>query len=77
VTNTEKLNIYIQASGLKKSYIAMKLGINPATLARKINSVQEFRAREITALCELLDIKTLAEKEAIFFASEVAKTATK
>lgn len=68
MTNTAKLNDRIQQSGLKKSYIAKMLGIADATLARKINNAQDFKASEINALCELLGINSLEEKEAIFFA---------
>lgn len=68
MTNTAKLNDRIQASGLKKSYIAKVLGVADSTLARKINNAQDFRASEIDALCKLLGIDSLEEKEAIFFA---------
>lgn len=69
MTNTEKLNDRIRASGLKKNYIALVLNIAESTLARKINNAQDFRASEINKLCELLGIETLEEKEAIFFAA--------
>lgn len=68
MTNTAKLNDRIQQSGLKKSYIAKVLGVADSTLARKINNAQDFRASEIDALCKLLGIDDLEEKEAIFFA---------
>ena len=69
MTDTVKLNERIQASGLKKYYIASALGVAESTLSRKINNAQEFLASEINALCALLGINTLEEKEAIFFAS--------
>lgn len=69
MTDTAKLNDRIQASGLKKGYIAKVLGVADATLARKINNAQDFKASEINTLCDLLGIDTLEEKEAIFFAS--------
>lgn len=68
MTNTEKLNDRIKASGLKKSYIAKTLGIVDATLSRKINNAQDFKAGEIGKLCKLLGIDTLEEKDDIFFA---------
>lgn len=74
--NTAKLNDRIKASGLKKCYIAKTLGIVDATLSRKINNAQDFKSAEITALCKLLGIETLEEKEEIFFSEEVAETAT-
>ena len=69
MTDTVKLNARIQASGLKKNYIAKVLGVVESTLARKINNSQDFKASEIDALCTLLGIESLEEKEAIFFAS--------
>ena len=69
MTNTVKLNDYIQKSGLKKSHIAKVLGLADSTLARKINNAQDFKASEINVLCELLGINSLEEKEAIFFAA--------
>ena len=70
MTNTELLERAIAASGYKKSYIAKVIGIGPETLGRKIRNNSEFTASEITALCELLGITSLKEKEAIFFATK-------
>lgn len=72
MTDTEKLNHYIQETGLKKNHIAKILGIRPATLARKIANAQDFTGTEIKALCKLLGITDLEVKESIFFAGEVA-----
>lgn len=76
MTNTAELNKRIEASGLKKSYIAKALGIAVSTLSHKIRNRRDFKASEIDTLCELLGIESLEEKEAIFFALEVAETAT-
>lgn len=76
MTNTALLNERITASGLKKSYIAKVLSVTVGTLSRKINNKLEFKASEIHALCDLLGITDPKEKEAIFFALEVAETAT-
>ena len=76
MTNTELLNWYIQKSGLKKGYIAMVLGIPAATLSRKISNERKFTADEIVALSKLVGIKTLKERDAVFFAEKVAETAT-
>ena len=67
MTDTEKLNKYIEDSGLKKTYIAKTLGIRPDTLSNKIANRADFKATEINALCALLGIEDLEEKEAIFF----------
>lgn len=72
MTNTAKLELRIQQSGLKKSYIANALGITLKTLANKIANRCEFKASEIDAICKLLVITDPAEKEAIFFAAKVA-----
>ena len=76
MTNTKELNKRIKKSGLKKSYIAITLGIAVSTLSRKISGKLDFKASEIDTLCNLLGIESLEEKEAIFFASEVAVSAT-
>lgn len=72
MTNTALLELRIQNSGLKKSFIAKVLNINPKTLANKIENRCEFKISEMKALCKLLDITDPAEKDAIFFAEEVA-----
>ena len=69
MTDTAKLNKRIEDSGLKKSYIAKVLGMADSTLSRKISNVQDFKASEIDALCNILGIDSLEEKEAIFFAA--------
>lgn len=76
MTNTKLLNEKIKASGLKKSYIAKAIGRTQSTLSRKIAGKHDFKVSEINVLCEILPIETPEEKEAIFFAPEVAKTAT-
>jgi len=68
VTNTKKLEQRIQQSGLKKSYIAKVLGIDPKTLKNKINGRTEFKESEMDAMWKLLGIADPAEKIAIFFA---------
>lgn len=72
MTDTEKLRRRIDMAGLKRSYIAKVLGISTAALAQKIGNRREFKASEIDALCKLLGITSLKEKEAIFFAEKVA-----
>ena len=68
MTNTELLNKRIEASGYKRSYIAKAIGLKSAYgLSKKINNETEFKATEINALCELLNINSLEEKEAIFY----------
>lgn len=68
MTDTKKLLRLIDESGLKKCHIAKVLGMADSTLSRKIANAQDFKAKEIDALCVLLGIETLEEKEQIFFA---------
>ena len=67
MTDTERLNEIIDASGYKRSFIAKQVGLSPFGLANKINNVYEFKTGEINALCALLGIDSLEDKEAIFF----------
>lgn len=76
MTDTKELNRLIHESGLTKSYIANKLGISLYSFQLKRENKRQFTAEQIKILCELLNIKSLKEKERIFFASEVDKTPT-
>ena len=76
MTNTELLNSYIQKSGFKKAHIAKCAGIPQGSFSKKIKNQRSFTPEEIVALCKLLGIKTLKERDAVFFADKVAKTAT-
>lgn len=67
MTNTLLLEEYIAVSGLKKRYIAEKLGLSTYGLALKINNYSEFKQSEIVVLCELLHINN-RDRERIFFA---------
>ena len=71
MTDTQELETLIKKSGLKKVYIAKQLDISPYGLALKIKNVNEFTTGEVDALCRLLNIKSLKEKERIFFAKRV------
>lgn len=76
MTDTGELQRLIRASGLKKTYIASKLGLTPMSLLRKEKNEQEFKPSEIVMLCSLLGITSLTEKERIFFAKEVERNST-
>ena len=72
MTNTKLLEELISKSGYKKSYIAKAIGLKSAFgLMKKVKNENEFKAKEINALCELLNITSLKEKERIFFAKKV------
>ena len=72
MTDTKKLVRRIEESGLKKKYIAIMLGISRAALSKKIANESEFKASEIAKLCNILGIKSEADRTAIFFANQVA-----
>ena len=76
MTDTKELNRIIHESGLTKSYIANKLGISLYSFQLKRENKRQFTAEQIKTLCELLNIRSLKEKERIFFASEVDKMST-
>ena len=67
MTDTEKLRNIIKEKGLKLKYVANYLGLSEYGFALKIGNKKEFKAGEITMLCELLGITKLSDKEAIFF----------
>ena len=69
MTNTALLENKIAQSGLKKGYLAMKLGLSKAGFRNCCTNKAEFKAGQIQILCELLDITDLAERQAIFFAN--------
>ena len=67
MTDIDLLKKKIADSGLKMVFIAEKMGIMRQTLYNKVNGLSEFNQSEIALLCEILNIKTKAEKESIFF----------
>lgn len=62
--NKAKFKAKVIEKGLTMEYIAHKLGINQATLYRKMNGSSDFFRSEIQKLCVLLDITNPIE---IFF----------
>lgn len=71
MTNTAALELKIKESGLKKYFIAEKLGLSPFGLAKKINNENEFFGSEIEKLCKILKIDSLEERHSIFFVDTV------
>lgn len=66
MTNTALLEAKIEASGLKKNYIADQLGITYQGFYLKLVGKNEFIASEIQKLTKLLDIPD-KEIKPIFF----------
>lgn len=68
MTNTELLYEKIEKSGKLKKYLAAKVGLTYAGFRNCCTNKAEFKASQIRILCDELGIKSLTEKEAIFFA---------
>ena len=71
MTDTFLLKDKISESGMKITYIASYVGISRQLLWRKINNRAPFNQFEIDKLCTVLKIRSMKEKEAIFFAKNV------
>jgi DNA-binding Xre family transcriptional regulator len=67
MTNTPLLEEYIKKSGYKKAFLAQALGISRYGFTLKCTNKSEFTAKEIDALCKLLNI-SVKDRMAIFFA---------
>jgi len=71
MTNTKALREKIAERGLKLKFVAEKVGLSYQGLQNKIENKSDFTTTEISALCDLLNITSLKEKESIFFAVKV------
>ena len=69
MTDVELLKKKIKESGLKESAIAGKLGISRTSWYYKRKNKSPFKVNEINALCDILHITSLREKERIFFSN--------
>lgn len=67
MVNTELLNLKIKESGLKKSQLCKAMGITYQAFRLKRNNEFPFTSQEVNTLCELLNIRTMAEMKKIFF----------
>lgn len=64
--NVELLEGIIQQSGLKKSFLAEKLGVSRPTFDAYLKK-GDMKMSQVNALCTALNIEDPAVKEAIFF----------
>ena len=72
MVNVEKLRAAMEAGGVSIEDAAAALGVNRATLYRRLQqSGANFTLEEVSNLANLLSL-TRAEMEAIFFDSELA-----
>ena len=76
MVNTEKLNLEIVKSGLRKDGIAASLGISRQSLSNKINNRTAFKACEIMYFRKILGLSPENCME-IFFVNPVASQAPK
>lgn len=72
MTNFELLEEKIRLSGKKKEYLAKRCGMSRQGFRNCCQNVSEFRTGQVQILCEELGITTLEERQAIFFAQDVA-----
>lgn len=70
--NPKLLKEIIEESGIKLKFLALKLGLSPYGLNRKIEGYTEFKNSEIIVLCETLQIANCI-RDKIFFDSIVEK----
>lgn len=68
MVDSKKLEDMIQQSGLKKGYLAERLGVSRSTFCALLNNKSEFRVSQVRTLCELLGIRDDETLRAIFFA---------
>lgn len=73
MTNSKELEVAITRAGITKRELAKRLGLSEMGLYKKINNITEFKASEIKALVELLNIEDINE---IFFANKVELKST-
>ena len=67
MTNIDLLEDKIYESGLKKGYIAARIGVSPSTFSALLSNRTEFKASQIKEICKVLNIVDDAEIRAIFF----------
>ena len=61
MTNTSLLKQRIEESGLRRGFLAEKLGISIESFRRKVNGETQFLSEEIVALTRLLHIENVEE----------------
>lgn len=70
LVNTTLLKKKVKESGYRPGWIAEQLGITSSAWSYKVNGKRNFSVEEVMLLCKLLKIKSLKEREAIFFSPE-------
>lgn len=68
MTNRELLEKKIEESGKKRGYLAKKCGLSRMGFLNCVKGDALFNTSHISILCDELNITSLKEKDAIFFA---------
>lgn len=76
MTNTALLKKKIAERGVKIGFLVEKLNTSYHWLNQKIENKKDFKAWEIIAMCEALEITDINERDRIFFAKNVEKSST-
>lgn len=76
MVNTQLLDDAIRKSGKSRTHLAKKCNMSIQTFRLKRRNVYPFSTDDVETLCDELDIKTLTQKEKIFFAKNVDSMGT-
>ena len=68
MVDSNKLEKLIQQQGLKKGYVAERLGVSRGTFCALLSGKSEFKVSQIRVLCEILGIHDDETLRSIFFA---------
>lgn len=61
--NVDYLDELITSKGIKRSFIADKMGITPGSFYNKSKGITEFTFREATILFDVLDVDVTQQKK--------------
>jgi hypothetical protein len=73
MVNTALFRAHVKNSGLKYGFIAKSVNLTTTGLQKKIDGVNDFRAREIKGLSDVLKLSS-AQRDEIFFGINSDKT---
>ena len=71
MTDRTEFKVALIRANMTMEDLANAIGMSAASLSYKVNNHREFTSSEIKAICEVLAIDDLKEREKIFFANEV------
>lgn len=72
MNNTELLKEKIKESGKSISFLAKKIGLSRAGFYNCMANKAEFKSSQVDILCRELGVRSLKEKQRIFFAKHGA-----